>query len=1085
MAINRLSGFHLSERPMFTALYGSGIDDIFIDKDLRRCNLYQTLYREFKAEGYTVVFYSSDTNYNLFSYSEDDLAAFYRLKNKKADTTKQSHRHIAQISSPFGEFRRNRRESKQQTEVKEVASHYEQITLSELMSRPDDFFRIKVTVDIFNSIVQFAYQEPKHKLVVIFTTASTDNFDNHDQILAKLTNLKADYRILSLQFKLVAIYSSPNIEELKKDEGAFFLDKFFKDMILPDEEESKQSNKPIPKYDSDYYLGQPSIDEVSNILNRKRLLEGVNNTLHPIEFGFLCKRITQEIAQNELLLRDLDKKDAIEIQRFISSLDTDKAIDKFNSLKGIDNIKKQFAQYRNALFSHRAGTSGARFRPHMALMGSPGTGKSTVARLFGKILSEDGLLPIGHFIKTDVSELVGEYVGSTRPKTRAVCERARGGVLFIDEAYGLMSGNNGDGQIDYGKEAIEVLIQFMEDNDDSLVIFAGYTEEITELIDKGNKGFRRRFNDLGFFNFNDYSPEVLYDISINMIPVQYTDQFALALKNLIKFKHAYRNKKFGNVGDMENLVNLIVGSYRQSGSTGPLDISHIPDNLRILVDPSMLNEEKMLSELNALIGQDNVKTVVRRLFNNALASRHKIATITGYQPEMKRLNYIFSGNPGTGKTTIARIIGEVLQKLGILQSNDADPMIEISGNDLLTATPARIKELFENSIGRVLFIDEAYQLREQPRIIADIVGNITNKDYENKMCLILAGYTYDMQQMININPGMTRRFEVVYFKDYTNEELFEILVRLIENPKNQAKMDIDSCRDLAISYFNSIDRDQNFGNAGIVTDKLLPILKENRDMRYNSASEAQRSDEDFALRIQPVDFPNYNLCEDKNDTEGRNSNYVLPQAELPITLSKDYNAMVQNNNDFIHAVGLLEGKAGKGSAFIISVKDKYIMTASHVVENDTHFRFTMYEGKYTTPARVIWNDFTIDMAILQLEDIPVNALSFVLDNDITKSPETLEEIIHCGFIKGTNISINFNTYSDRISNFESSKQYSDGRCFDTIMSSINAAEGCSGGPVFRNSDKMVIGILQGGFLEGGTRIITDIHQLFRNEIIKY
>lgn len=1085
MAINRLSGFHLPERPMFTALYGNGIDDIFIDKDLRRCNLYQTLYREFKAEGYTVVFYSSDTNYNLFSYSEDDLAIFYRLKNKKANAGKQSNRHLAQISSPFGDYRRRIKDPSLQSEANEVTSHYEQISLSELMSRPDDFFRIKVTIDIFNTIVQFAYQEPRHKLVVIFTTASTDTFDSQDQILAKLTNLKADYRKLSLQFKLVAIYSSPNIEELKKDEGAFFLDKFFKDMIMPDEEESKQHNKLVPQYDCDYYLNQPSIDEVANILNRKRLLEGVNNTLHPIEFGSLCKRISQEMAQNGLLLRDLDNKDALATQKFITSLDTDKAIDKLNKMQGIDNIKKQFAQYRNALFAHRSGTGGARFRPHMALMGSPGTGKSTVARLFGKILSEDGLLPIGHFIKTDVSELVGEYVGSTRPKTRAVCERARGGVLFIDEAYGLMSGSNGEGHVDYGKEAIEVLIQFMEDNDDSLVIFAGYTDEITELIDKGNQGFRRRFNDLGFFYFNDYSPAVLYDISIKMVPVQYTDQFALALKNLIKFKHAYRNKKFGNVGDMENLVNLIVGSYRQSGSSGPLDICHIPDNLRKLIDPTMLDEDKMLSKLNSLVGQEEVKNVIKRLYNSALASRRKITIIKGYQPEMKKLNFIFSGNPGTGKTTIARIMGEILQEIGILQSNEADPIIEVSGNDLLTATSARIGELFENSIGRVLFIDEAYQLREQPRILADIASNYTKPEYENKMCLILAGYTKDMRQMINMNSGMDSRFEIVYFQDYTSEELFDILVRLVENPKNQARMDVESCREYAISFFNSIERDKNFGNARIVTGKLLPLLKENRDMRYNSGSDAQRADEDFALRILPEDFPNYNVIE-KEDAFDYISNIIRhPQVKLPITINNVNEAVVKSNSDFTHAVGLLEGKAGKGSAFIISVRDKYIMTASHVVENDTNFIFNLYEGTYSTPAKVIWSDFKTDMAILKLDSLPQKALSFVLDQDIAEPPETLEEIVHCGFIKGTNISNNFNTYSDKISNFESNKQYADGRCFDTIMSSINAAEGCSGGPVFRNRDKVVIGILQGGFIEGGTRVITDIHQLFKNHIINY
>jgi len=843
---------------MFSAIYGSGIDDIFIDADLRRCNLFQALYRQFKAEGYTVVFYSTDTNYNLFSYSEDDLATFCRLKNRQTEGTTVPRRHIAQIASPFGTARRQRAATAQPKRT-EAVSHYEQIRLSELMSRSNDFFRIQKTVDIFDDIIKFAYQEPQHKLAVIFTTARIDQYQNEDQTLAKLSNLKGDYTKLGLQVKLVAIYNCPSLENLKDDDRAFFLNKFFKDMLMPaNEQQQKQPASRLTRtFTSDYSLGLPSTDEVANLLNRKRLLEHVGNTFSPIKFHQLCKLMTQEMKQADLHLRDLDRMGPDALSESIDKMDARKAEETLNAMKGIDNIKEQFAHYRQALADHRNGQGGARFRPHMALMGSPGTGKSTVARLFGRILSEDGLLPVGHFVKVDVSELIGEYIGSTRPKTRAVCERARGGVLFIDEAYGLMSGSNAEGHVDYGKEAIEVLIQFMEDNNDSLVIFAGYTDEITELIDKGNQGFRRRFNDLGFFYFQDYSPDVLYDIAITMVPVSYTDRFATALRSLIRFKHAYRNKKFGNVGDMENMVNLIVGTYRQTGDSAPLDIVHLPRHLRLLVDPSMLNADEMLAPLNALVGQHNIKNQVTMLFNSALAERRKLAAIEGYTPEMKRLNFIFSGNPGTGKTTIARIMGHLLQELGVLQSNDADPCIELSGNDLLTATPATVKDLFERAIGRVLFIDEAYQLSVQPRIIADIVEICTNEDYENKMCLILAGYTQEMLAMIHKNPGMSSRFDIIPFDDYTDEELFEILMRLVANPKTQTRMDADACRQLALSYFAAIPRDRNFGNARIVTKTLMPLLKAHRDMRYNRATAEQMQDTDFALRILPEDFPNY------------------------------------------------------------------------------------------------------------------------------------------------------------------------------------------------------------------------------------
>ena len=112
-------------------------------------------------------------------------------------------------------------------------------------------------------------------------------------------------------------------------------------------------------------------------------------------------------------------------------------------------------------------------------------------------------------MKVTVGDLVGEYVGATRIKTQSICDKAKGGVLFIDEAYGLLdNAENG-----FGKEAIEVLIQFMENNEDSLVILAGYTDKIDKLLKEGNDGFTSRFNKSNHFLFKDYPADVLYEIA--------------------------------------------------------------------------------------------------------------------------------------------------------------------------------------------------------------------------------------------------------------------------------------------------------------------------------------------------------------------------------------------------------------------------------------------------------------------------------------------------------------------------------------------------------------------------------------------
>ena len=246
-----------------------------------------------------------------------------------------------------------------------------------------------------------------------------------------------------------------------------------------------------------------------------------------------------------------EKKDSVVINPV---LDTD-PYEELEDLIGLDNVKQEVKSLANFVKLQKQrqekGMKTPKMSYHLVFTGSPGTGKTTVARIVARIYKDLGILKTGHTVETDRSGLVAEYVGQTATKTNAIVDSALNGVLFIDEAYALVPENASN---DYGQEAISTLLKRMEDDRDKLVVIIdGYTNEMKRFIDS-NPGLQSRFN--RYINFPDYTAKELVRIfHMYMKKNQYTisDEADEMLKEKLDYAVEHKDRNFGNARYVRNV----------------------------------------------------------------------------------------------------------------------------------------------------------------------------------------------------------------------------------------------------------------------------------------------------------------------------------------------------------------------------------------------------------------------------------------------------------------------------------------------------------------------------------------------------
>lgn len=555
---------------------------------------------------------------------------------------------------------------------------------------------------------------------------------------------------------------------------------------------------------------------------------------------------------------------------------TEALLDELGDMIGLSSVKEEVQNRINMIRVARKAAelgSGRVFSAgtlHMVFTGNPGTGKTTVARLLGKIYGSLGVLKKPDvFIECGRNDLVAGFIGQTAALVKKKFDEAKGGVLFIDEAYSLY---NPDMPSDFGHEAIDTMVQYMDTmRDEVMVIVAGYKKEMETFIRDANPGLASRFKTV--INFEDYSPAELFEILMSMIRkdgMKLEDDAEKHVKKVIRVRS--KNTNFGNARGVRNLFEDLkeahdtrLGEMISQGAVlnSKMIDSIMAEDVKSLLknhDEEDLDMEGLLAQLDGLVGLQAVKQQLRQQI--AIVQAQKNAAKAGITTlkEIGPQHMIFAGNPGTGKTTVARLVGKIYEVLGLVA--DSSIFVECGRSDLVGEyighTAPKVDKMVRSALGGILFIDEAYSLYEgDSATLADFGKEAINelvKEIENHredLIVIMAGYTQEMKNMIEkSNPGLKSRFPVwLEFEDYSAAELVQIFNSMLKGKGYRTAGDPGNLEAL----IEKASKEPNFGNARGVRNLVDKVISA-QSLRLSEIGYENIHDPDMYVRIENPDL---------------------------------------------------------------------------------------------------------------------------------------------------------------------------------------------------------------------------------------
>ncbi len=727
---------------------------------------------------------------------------------------------------------------------------------------------------------------------------------------------------------------------------------------------------------------------------------------------------------------------------------------------------------------------------HFAIIGPTGSGRHTAARVIASVLKHVGIIDRDEVYVTSKGNFEAQFVGQTIPQTLAEIEKAKGGCMLVEYPSSMLA--KGINNNTFGLEALGAIGGAMSGLSEKLSIIFIDDEDGFSALSKQMPAIVSKFSRV--FHIEDLMPSEMYELFNKKIEHSFVihDGISDIMPDFFTNWVSQRGDLGENTAiwsggkEVDKLITDIKNNWNNTGerpdfSSGApkrrITRKLFPEKLQKFLTDSSVDKNTALKQLDSLTGLDSVKETISAIERE----------IRYYRSEALPGFYAFVGDPGSGKTMVAKLFGGILRGAGVLEQGH---VVVRTAKDL-EKEPDSFEECLKLAKNGVLFIDEAPALLNigpdnrftRSKVLDKLLTTIEDADVMKNVCIILAGYEHAMYQLFDYDIGFKSRFEVpnaiVKFENYTAEQMLKIMDDFAQKADTDSyiraafKLDVSDIdfRKTTKQIFEIERKRPNFGNGRFVRNYLKACIGKLLKRVDNMSDDVDKTDKALLSTFTEADIPDkyLSLLEREVTPSLINASLLKTDEVQPITSDNFSDALEKIKRSTVLIVATYEnGEKSTGTGFIIS-KEGHVLTCNHVFKDATTLKAKIYApgaigGDYRfldieayEPGYELF-----DMAIGKIKGKNFESLAI---RPISENIDETEKTLMVGFPLGGTINggdlenLNASHYAGEISCQQVRDVY--GTKIEYFGFDTEGMPGCSGSPVISTKDGRVIGVFPG------------------------